>query len=143
MDFHLFGAESLRHNDLFMFDQSCIHDILVNIQEGNPLKYAIWGDSAYQHLVEEHVSFRVEGLAELTSKAMGSARETVEWNFAHLKGLFKMLDCRHALRIRGMPVVDMVKSACLLRNAYVSMNGNQTSRFFNCKPPSFEEWLHG
>jgi hypothetical protein len=28
-----------------------------------------------------------------------------------------------------------------MRNAQVAMNGCQTTQFFNCPPPSFEEWV--
>ena len=30
--------------------------------------------------------------------------------------------------------------AMILKNAYVSMNANQSSEYFIAKPPSFEEW---
>jgi len=30
--------------------------------------------------------------------------------------------------------------AMILKNAYVTMNANQTSEYFVARPPSFEEW---
>ncbi len=31
--------------------------------------------------------------------------------------------------------------AMILRNAYVAMNGNITSSFYELQPPSFESWI--
>ena len=47
MDFEVWGPVSCQHNDNYTLAMSNILDELANCQEGNTLKYAIFGDSAY------------------------------------------------------------------------------------------------
>ena len=72
---------------------------------------------------------------------MSSCRETIEWDYGDIGRYFKLLDYKHILQIRKMPVAKMCVSAFILRNAHVTMNGCNTSEYYSCIPPSFEEWV--
>jgi hypothetical protein len=55
--------------------------------------------------------------------------------------MWRLVDYKKALKIRKMRVAEMYLLAMLLRNAYVTMNGSQTSKYFSIEPPSFSEWV--
>ena len=42
--------------------------------------------------------------------------------------------------MRRQPIAKIVMVAMILKNAYVTMNANQSSEYFIARPPSFEEW---
>lgn len=57
-----------------------------------------------------------------------------------MKEKWRAIDYKKLLRIRGMPVGKMYTLALLLKNAYCCLNGNQTSNYFDCLPPTLEDW---
>jgi hypothetical protein len=146
MNYHVWGPVSLRHNDLYTYGLSDINNIIANSQAGNALQYRIYGDSAYAVLIESHMSYAMpnaHGADAFTNVCLSSCRETIEWNYGDLARLWKIVDWHHGLKLRLNNVHDIVNVAFIMRNAYVAMNGCQTSDFFDCLPPTFEEWLQG
>jgi hypothetical protein len=144
MNFNVWGPVSLRHNDLFTFYESGINAKIAAVQQNFPLQFKIYGDSAYAPLWDSHIMARFENpdnLEVLHNKNMSSCRECIEWDYGDLRRYFKILDFRHGLKIRQMDVADIYLVASILRNAYVTMNGSNTAEYFDCKAPSFEEWI--
>ena len=105
----------------------------------------MYGDSAYVHAVDvSHIAAKyVNATGELaqTNECMSSCRECIEWHYGELISQWKMIDFSKGLKLRYMDVPCMILNAMLLRNAYACMNGNKTSEYFNCPPPSFEIWV--
>jgi hypothetical protein len=131
MNFHVWGAASVRHNDLYTLQQSNIEEKLMVLQEDQPLKYKIYGDSAY------HPS---EVLVVGNGRGMSSLRETIEWDYKDLKEQWKHCNWKIVLNLRKQPIAKIVFVCLLLRNAYTTMNGCQTSLYFLLVPPTLEEW---
>jgi hypothetical protein len=50
-------------------------------------------------------------------------------------------DYKHCLQMRKQPLAKIFFVSLLLRNAHNTMNGSQTSAYFNMSPPTFEEWV--
>ena len=132
MDFEVWGPASVRRNDNFTLHRSNIEDKLHGLQMDNELKFRIHGDSAYT--VTDYI---VSG----GGKGMAAVRETIEWSYKDLKTIWKYCDYKHALKIRNQPLGKIFFVCMLLRNAHVILNGNQTSDYFVCHPPSLEHWL--
>ena len=143
LDFNFFGIDSLRRNDLNFFHDSHILNILDAIQINSNLKFVILGDSAYRHISDPFVVCSSNGMPEELKKVLSATRETIEWNFGQLKTLSNTLDTKRVLKIGKMDINSMIKSACVIRNAFVCMNGCQTATYFNCTPPNFENWISG
>jgi hypothetical protein len=143
MNYHIHGVVSLRHNDLYTYNESNINEKIAECQVGSPIQYSVYGDSAYKHLNDSHIKYRypAEGNLAVILKRLSSCRETVEWNYGHLKQLFKILDNSKTMKIRQQRMEDIIKSCMVMRNLYVTMNGCNTSKYFNCMPPSFAEYL--
>ena len=118
--------------DNYTLAMSNILDKLANCQEGNTLKYAIFGDSAYMD---------DDYLLTGGGRGMSSVREPIEWDYKDVKSQWKYLDYKHALKIKNQPLAKIVIVCHLLRNAMNTMYGSQTSLYFNLLPPTFEEWI--
>ena len=83
--------------------------------------------------------------AELAyNQAMSRGRITVEWCFGEVIMRFKSIDYDKQLsmgRERRQPLGRRYAMACILQNLRVCLYGSKTSRYFNYKPPSAEEYM--
>jgi hypothetical protein len=144
-NFHVTRPVSLRHNDIFTFHQSNLEQILTDLQRNQVKKYKIFGDSAYTVLgVDSNIAYRIDdahGNDILVNRAMSSCRESIEWNYGDLKKTFKLIDYPKALKIRQNDVQNIILCAFVLRNLHNCMNGGITSGYFQCNPPSFDEYV--
>ena len=146
MNFKVDGPFSVRNNDLttlYVSDILAKLDALLIIFQLQ--FYRIYGDSAYVVIDEGPLSARHQDPSTarlvLENKTMSSCRETIEWDYGDIGRYFKLLDYKHILQLRRMPVAKMCICAMILRNALVTMNGNNTAEYFSCAPPTFEEWV--
>ena len=133
MDFSVWGPESVRRNDNFTLHRSQILEQLEELQRDQELKFKVFGDSAYQ--VDDYI---VSG----GGKGMAAVRETIEWTYKDMKTTWKYCDYRHCLKLRKQPLGKIFLVCILLRNAHVTMNGNQAAEYFVCEPPTFEDWIN-
>ena len=147
MNFKVDGPFSCRDNDLTTLNISDVLVLLEALLNVYGLQgYRIYGDSAYVVINDGPLLARHQGDAlspreVLENRTMSSCRETIEWDYGDIGRYFKLLDYKHVLQIRKMPVAKMCISAFILRNALVTMNGCNTSEYYTCIPPSFEEWV--
>jgi hypothetical protein len=102
------------------------------LQANQPLKYRILGDSAYT---------TNDVIVTGTSRGIAAIREPIEWDYKDLKTMWKYMDYKHVLSLKKQPIAKIVFVSMLLRNAHVTMNGNQTAHYFLCQPPTLEQWL--
>jgi hypothetical protein len=131
MNFEVWGPASVRRNDNFTLHRSKIEEKLEQLQLPNLLKFKLFGDSAYSDS-----DYIVTG----GGRGLSSVRETIEWDYKDLKTYWKYLDYKHALQLRRQPLGKIMLVCLLLRNAMNTMIPNQTAQYFNCIPPSFDEW---
>ena len=150
MNFHVYSPMTVRDNDLDALESSKINDKLVELQTARRNQYYIYGDSAYINITDSHIHARFlnppegEDLTDFEkslNKTMSSCREIIEWDYGDIGKYWKLVDYKHALQIRKMPVAEMYLIAMLLRNAYNTMNGSNTCEYFNMIPPTFESWV--
>ena len=126
------NIECSEHNDNYTLDDSLIEDKMRELQEDDDYFFKIFGDSAYSDN---------DVLGTGGGRGMASVRECVEWSYKDLKSQWKYLDYRHVLQLRSQPIGKIVFVCMLLRNAYVTMYGSQTTEYFLLLPPTFENWL--
>ena len=143
MMFHCWGPVSCRHNDNWTLIKSGIMDLLETTQVNKPRKYVTYGDSAYwpeEFLRSRHRENKLTERQVLENNCMSKCRQSIEWDYGEVGNLWKAITFRKGLRLREQPVGDMITTCFLLTNAYNTMNGNITAAYFNCEPPSLEEW---
>ena len=127
------------------WDFSDINAKFAQSQLGRTLQFKLYGDSAYQYLVDSHIASRFVnpvGNQNYLNECMSSMREIIEWHYGDLCQYFKCVDFSKSLKLRQMDVPLMVLVAILLRNSHVTINGNKSSEYFKCKPPPFEIWVN-
>ncbi len=132
MNYEVWGPSAARHNDNWTLSKSDLFEKMNADQAGWPRRLKLLGDSAYS----EDVNIRIVG----DGRGWSSLRQPIEWDYKDLKVTWKYMDYRHVLKLKNQPVAKIVFVCMLLRNAHVTMNGCQTSMYFNCNPPSFEHW---
>ena len=132
MNFDVWGPVSVRRNDNYSLNHSRIEDKMRALQAGQPLLFKILGDSAYSDN---------DVIVTGTSRGIAAIREPIEWDYKDLKTMWKYLDYKHVLSLKKQPLAKIIFVCMLLRNAHVTMNGNQAAHYFLCQPPTFEQWV--
>lgn len=133
----------MRHNDLYTYGKSEINEKIANIQRLDPFQYKSYGDSAYSwdtHLRGRHDNEPNSDRQTCENIAMSSCRETIEWNYGDIGRYFPLLDFHYRLKLRKQPVGSMYLIGMILRNAYCTMNANNTASYFNFIPPTLDDW---
>jgi hypothetical protein len=144
MNANVFGPCSCRRNDLHVLEKSHLNEKLSNLQQHEIIPYKVYGDSAYALLNYQFIRARHQNEVNtpqeiLENEVMSSLRESVEWNYSHLKGKWKFLT-RKDLQITKHAVLPTAICAMIFRNAHVTLNGNITSSYYSCIPPSLSTW---
>ena len=93
------------------------------------------------HIRARHNYDRLTEREKLENRVMSSCREIIEWDYGDIGRYFPLVDWRHVLKIRQMPVGDICLTAMLYRNALNCIKLNNTAQFFRCRPPHLHEWL--
>ena len=72
---------------------------------------------------------------------MSMVRASVEWLFGDIVNYFKFTDFKKNMKI-GLRNVGKIYIVCaLLQNALTCLYGNLTSEYFECAPPSLENYF--
>ncbi|KAJ1420071.1 hypothetical protein B484DRAFT_333239, partial [Ochromonadaceae sp. CCMP2298] len=72
---------------------------------------------------------------------LSPVRVAVEWGFARIRAMSKLLHSSWNMQLQGQAVDVHVKSAVLLANARTTLRGAQATKYFICTPPSLEEYF--
>ena len=106
----------------------------------------IYGDPAYG--VNEYMSapFGGNNLSDVEkqfNRNLSKVRVSVEWLFGVVKGLWAFIDWNKKHKILLSPVAKLIKISVLLTNCHTCIKGgNQLSYFFDCPPPTLDEYLN-
>jgi hypothetical protein len=165
MNFHVWGPVSCRPHDVWMLTHSNLRALLEALQFDMLLKYAIYGDSAFRNMVNAYLKAAHYGgilthrqgiqnsysplfiscdynIVVLENKTMKRCRETVEWDYGDEDAMFKILCFKNGLQIQKMNIPCLTLSCMLLRNALICLNrGCKTAAYYNCRPPTFQDWI--
>ena len=131
MDFEVWGPASVRRNDNFTLHRSNIENKLAQLQEGRQLKYKMHGDSAYSNS---------DWIVSGGGKGMAAVRESIEWTYKDLKNMWAFCNYERCLKLVNQPLAKIFFVCMLLRNAHITLNGCQTSAYFNMLPPTLDDW---
>ena len=143
---NLFGPIEGSRHDSFLLGQSGLMELLERgsfSPTGQPL--CLYGDPAYPHRVHLQVGYRNPVLPEekLFNESMSSCRVSVEWVFGDVVERFKFTNFGRMQKIGLSAVAKQFFISALLSNARTCLYGSTTSTYFNCDPPTLEEYLSG
>lgn len=143
---HVFGPIEGRRHDLTLFRVSDLEALLrahSHDPTGQPL--CIYGDPAYG--VGLHIQSPYKGNVSddqgRWNTRMSKVREAVEWAFGEVVQYFAFLDFEKNQKVLLQPVGIYYLVAILFTNAHTIFHGNKTSAYFNCAPPTLEEYFSG
>lgn len=70
---------------------------------------------------------------------MNSCRESIEWMYRDIKVMWAITSSKYKLKLLEDFVQNdnLIETCFIFSNALNCMNGNETSQFFNTRPPSF------
>ncbi|RLN60722.1 hypothetical protein BBJ28_00023087 [Nothophytophthora sp. Chile5] len=106
--------------------------------------FYLYGDPAYPltSWLISPVKQRVLSDAESAfNRSMSRSRVTVEWCFGQIVRYWAFLDFKKQHKIFLSPVAKYYLTGTLLTNAITCLHGSQVASFFDCAPPSLEEYL--
>ena len=167
---HLYGPIEGRHNDAFalaesgLMDECSLHARLPVVSDdrggagggadeatggmdpvAEPRYLQLFGDPAYglSELIISPFpkSGRTDDQQEWNTR-MSKVRIEVEHGFALVTNNWQFLRAEWKLRVFLSPVGRYYRVGVLLTNALACLHPNQVSQYFDCAPPSLEEYFH-
>lgn len=138
---------SVRHNDIFNLNNSELNNRLRNAQQNQQVHYCVYGDSAYDigasHVTSMFVGNNLDLWKKKMNKRMNICRESIEWINADIKSKFAFLQYSKGLKLeqRIANVAKYITTAALLHNCYNCLNCTITANFFDCMPPTLEQFM--
>jgi len=75
------------------------------------------------------------------NKVMSKMRICVEWEFADLYNQFAFISFKQNQKLYLQPVAKYFIVSTILKNCKTCLYGSQTSQYFQCDPPSLEQYL--
>ena len=93
------------------------------------------------HELHDHIPLTPRQVEE--NRAMTKVRIAVEWSFGRTGQLFALSQHWQKQQLRKHDHARYVYFvATLLRNAHVCLYGSIVSTYFQCQPPTLEEFFH-
>lgn len=145
---HLSGPYEGRIHDANMLRQSGLlpqlEEHMDRPQEYGGGVYSIYGDPAYPiraHLIAPYPTANITAEQRLFNTHMSKVRQSVEWQIGKVIQQFAFLDFSKDLKILLQPVAKLYIVGALLTNCHTCLYGSETGSYFNCAPPSLEEYL--
>ena len=134
MTAHCSDVYSCREPDSIVLQESGLENLFSRVQLRSPIQYLIWGDSAYQDTLLQHIfSFK--------SLPMASMRESIEQDYRELKTNWSFLDHKKGLKVLLNRVGHEILCALIMHNAFLTLNNGKTAATYGIATPTLEEWL--
>jgi hypothetical protein len=144
MTMDLFGPISFRQNDLQVLNRSQFNQRMEALQQGGK-KYAVYGDGIFvtkSCLLRSYEGDDLTVREKKENRVMTKIRIAVEWSFGLTGKLYKYVTNWYNLKLRKTKDISSYYFvATLLRNAHVCLYGSQTSKYFECMPPTLEDYF--
>ncbi len=135
---------SVRTHDLSVCTISDLDARLAELQDDDECPFTVYGDSAYQVAVLQYILAMMQGggeVAVIVNDIMNRLRESVEHVNTILKTTFAWTTFNKGLRVMVMDIRGILMTTMILTNCYTCITGNQVSAYFDCRPPSLEEYM--
>lgn len=132
-----------RRNDKYFMRDSNVNAIMRDCQLYNEIQYWIYLDKGY----DWNSHCRVAARGALTAHqffnnwVMSKVREGIEWGFGKLKSRNPLVLRSQLLKLQMVDVAKIIRVAVLLTNLDTCLHGSNTSLFFNCFPPTLQQYL--
>jgi nuclease HARBI1 len=136
---HAFGPVTGRHHDVYAYNRSNLKSRLIAINS------AVVADSGYPVTTQlrSRVKFPMTAEHDELNLQISKSRICVEWGYGRVKSLFPYLQTRDQLRSLQIPVGTFFMLGFFISNVRTCIDcRNIVSDYFECLPPTLEEYLH-
>jgi hypothetical protein len=133
-----------RYSDKHFYSDSGINTRIRNLQLGNARQFWAYGDKAYNSRSHVRGAYHGRHLTQQQRRAnymMSGKRIAAEWAFSKIKSRCPFVQQSWLLKLRAMDVAATVRVAVLLTNAHSCIHHNETSLYFDCRPPSLQQYF--
>lgn len=145
--FDVYGPETGRHNDYYLWHGSKLGEYLRQLprhSSGQP--FYIYGDSGYfpwkDVLLSGIKGKYLTAREEAFNNTFNRPRTSIEWGFRFVTQMWRALNHTDEQRSGRSNVGFQYLAACFLTNCLTCLDGtNQAAAYFQCPPPSLEEYL--
>ncbi|KAF7292162.1 hypothetical protein MIND_01243300 [Mycena indigotica] len=144
---HIYGPVEGRRHDETVYQQSGLSALLEKHfvkPDGSPL--FIYGDPAYTVAGRVLAGYKGAALSPEQiqfNTLMSRCREPVEWSFKEVVQQFPFLDFSRNHKVLLSPCGLWYLVAILLGNAHTILHHPQIPQYFQCPPPTLEEYFTG
>jgi nuclease HARBI1 len=141
---NLFGPMEGRRHDMTLYRASEIDHLFSTSLFIQGQQYYVYGDSAYTLRPYLQVAFRGTELSLNQAQfnvSMNTVRTSVEWVFKDIKQYFNHVAFSRKLRLKMNASGKWYQVSAILWNFRACLYGNPTSSYFDCVPPSLEDYL--
>ncbi len=139
------GAFNGRRHDAAVLHLSKLVSEMQNIFVKPGITYVVYGDPGYSNSRFIKVGFKNYGtlspLQKQFNSDMSALRVSVEYGFGRILQQFAFLDFKKNQKLYLQPLKKMYFVAGILCNAQMCMRGGQISKYFDCEPPTLQEYF--
>lgn len=134
-----------RRHDAAILNLSNLREEMETIFSRHINHYALFGDPGYSNSQYIKVGYKnhqhLSDKQKVFNKDMSSLRVSVEYGFGKIVQLFAFVDFKKNQKLFLQHLKKQYYVAAFLVNCYICMNGSQVSDYFQCLPPSIQEYL--
>jgi hypothetical protein len=142
----LFGPIAGHMNDQGMLNESRLLQRLATMDHVNNVQHSLYGDRGYiqtAQLITPFHNHLNDPLQDRFNTEMSKLRISVEHSFGAVTNYWKFFTFASQQKLWLSPVACFYAVSVLLTNIHSCINQtNQTSQFFQCKPPTLSEYLN-
>ena len=141
---HAYGPMEGHRHDWTMYVKSDLDSQLADCLNTNGRQFCLYGDSGYNPRIYLDVPFQGSNLSASQAVAnanMSKSLVTVEWIFKEIKRYWTAVDFKRKLRVEQLPAGTLYTGAMLLANIRNGCYPDSVSQYFDCNPPTLDEYL--
>ena len=147
MIIHVYGPVEGRCHDETVYKQSGLAEILEkHFWTLNKEPLYIYGDPAYSlgaHVLSPYKGASMMEEQQQWNSKMSHMREAIKWGFKEVLQQFAFLNFAENHQVLLSPCGLFYMVALLLCNAHTIMHSPQIPQYFNCSPPTLDEYFQG
>ena len=140
----MFGPCAGAHSDAWCWHESQVQQQIYELQLHWLQAFAVYGDPGYFVCPQLFMPFI--GVVTAAQRAynyiMARVRVAVEWSFGDVVNQFAFCNYQVGQKVHSNPVMAYQMAAALLTNCIVCAYPSRTEKYFNCGPPTIEEYLY-
>ncbi|CAN0156318.1 unnamed protein product, partial [Discosporangium mesarthrocarpum] len=142
----LHGPVAGSRHDVYMLGRINLNPKVVNMPEGAPVQYVVYGDTAYPNLSHVTRGYRqtpsIQPGQVASNWAMSVVRISTEWSFGKLVQQFPFLVYEKNPKLHLQPTAKLYLAAAFLIDMHTCLYGSVTGRRFEQNPLKVEGEIH-